>query len=79
MAHECPTCGLQCHCGGDIDDMVLPSRKHESRCDCCVCPDCKEDLQDCECGCDQCGEPFTFCFCPGSANYENEKNWTGLP
>ncbi len=20
MAHECPECGQQCYCGGDIDD-----------------------------------------------------------
>ena len=20
MAHECPECGMQCHCGGDIED-----------------------------------------------------------
>ena len=23
MAHECPDCGSQCHCGGDIDDLLL--------------------------------------------------------
>ena len=23
MSHECPVCGLLCHCGGDIDDMCL--------------------------------------------------------
>lgn len=21
MAHTCPTCGLRCHCSGDIDDI----------------------------------------------------------
>lgn len=21
MAHECPECGFNCHCGGDIDDI----------------------------------------------------------
>lgn len=21
MAHECPDCGVTCHCGGDIDDI----------------------------------------------------------
>ncbi|HKB54224.1 MAG TPA: hypothetical protein VKD22_09500 [Ramlibacter sp.] len=21
MAHDCPDCGMQCHCGGDIDDI----------------------------------------------------------
>jgi hypothetical protein len=23
MAHECPDCGLSCHCNGDIDDCLL--------------------------------------------------------
>jgi hypothetical protein len=23
MAHTCPKCGLICHCGGDIDDLVF--------------------------------------------------------
>jgi len=23
MAHNCPDCGLHCHCGGDIDDLLL--------------------------------------------------------
>lgn len=21
MAHECPECGMSCHCNGDIDDI----------------------------------------------------------
>lgn len=23
MAHRCNMCGLKCHCGGDIDDLIL--------------------------------------------------------
>jgi DNA-directed RNA polymerase subunit M/transcription elongation factor TFIIS len=26
MAHECPQCGLQCHCKGDIDDICFGER-----------------------------------------------------
>ena len=26
MAHECPDCGCQCHCGGDIDDLLSIDR-----------------------------------------------------
>lgn len=32
MAHECPECYRECHCGGDIDDINFgPS-------DSCTCP-----------------------------------------
>jgi hypothetical protein len=23
MSHECPDCGMTCHCGGDIDDICF--------------------------------------------------------
>jgi len=23
MGHECPECGVGCHCGGDIDDLII--------------------------------------------------------
>lgn len=32
MAHECPECGLRCHCGGDIDDLVFAGSKAEIAC-----------------------------------------------
>lgn len=35
MAHECPECGMRCHCNGDIDDIMLPSAKHEAACEHC--------------------------------------------
>ena len=38
MAHECPECGCRCHCGGDIDDIVLPSTRYENNCRCCPDP-----------------------------------------
>lgn len=31
MAHECPSCGRTCHCGGDIDDINFGE---EYSCDC---------------------------------------------
>ena len=33
MAHECPECGLNCHCGGDIDDTEFQGG--EETCTCC--------------------------------------------
>lgn len=35
MAHECPDCGLICHCRGDIDDLLL-NRDPEV----CACTHC---------------------------------------
>lgn len=35
MAHECPTCGLNCHCHGDIDDLVLNDTDSIEQCDHC--------------------------------------------
>lgn len=35
MAHECPECGLNCHCGGDIDDLRLNSDKYVNQCTHC--------------------------------------------
>ena len=37
MAHECPECGIACHCNGDIDDLLLPNEHHEAACE--HCPD----------------------------------------
>lgn len=33
MAHTCPKCGLQCHCGGDIDDLVMGEDPFCEHCD----------------------------------------------
>lgn len=49
MAHECPECGMKCHCNGDIDDMVLPSPKDESACVCCCCSACGGTSDECDC------------------------------
>lgn len=38
MAHICNNCGLKCHCGGDIDDLVL-SQGYD-------CPCCDKDEDD---------------------------------
>lgn len=35
MAHECPECGMLCHCGGDIDDLVFTSTRYELMCKHC--------------------------------------------
>lgn len=47
MAHECPDCGMQCHCNGDIDDCCHNFPKHQANCDHCYCDDCGE--QPCVC------------------------------
>ncbi len=35
MAHECPVCYMQCHCGCDIDDLMLNHWKYVSKCTHC--------------------------------------------
>lgn len=35
MAHECPECYCQCHCGGDIDDLLLNEDMFVNRCSHC--------------------------------------------
>ena len=37
MSHTCPTCGLNCHCGGDIDDCCFSDTDEEMNCT--HCPD----------------------------------------
>jgi hypothetical protein len=32
MAHSCPECGLNCHCGGDIDDCEFDGTIEQMRC-----------------------------------------------
>ena len=63
MAHECPECGLTCHCGGDIDDLRLPDKAAETACTHCVCKTCKREYSDCSCECDGCFSPLNSCCC----------------
>lgn len=49
MAHNCPNCGLRCHCGGDIDDLVFTDSEREAFCDHCKCWNCQHPLNDCMC------------------------------
>lgn len=44
MAHTCETCGMTCHCGGDIDDMCLETE--EALNSCTHCPDEGNDDDD---------------------------------
>lgn len=39
MAHECPSCGIRCHCNGDIDDLLLNRDRDVALCRCCPDPD----------------------------------------
>lgn len=34
MAHDCPECGMQCHCNGDIDDINFG--ESDEGCTCCI-------------------------------------------
>lgn len=45
MAHNCPDCSYTCHCGGDIDDMVMDGTKEEQHCT--HCPDEDDGEYDC--------------------------------
>jgi hypothetical protein len=36
MAHECPECADLCHCGGDIDDLLLNEDSAVNRCSHCL-------------------------------------------
>jgi hypothetical protein len=35
MAHECPECGMWCHCGGDIDDCGHNFEEYQNACTHC--------------------------------------------
>ena len=63
MSHECFVCGSICHCGGDIDDCLLPGSEEESSCMCCVCKTCRHDFDDCVCECKGCSSPMHSCCC----------------
>jgi hypothetical protein len=43
MSHECPRCGLLCHCNGDIDDCCFNRDEYVGACT--HCGD-DEDLED---------------------------------
>ena len=49
MAHECPDCGLICHCHGDIDDICLNDEAAICECRHCECPECGLLKSDCRC------------------------------
>ena len=44
MGHYCPDCGCQCHCHGDIDDLMLDLPHDQAVCD--HCPDDCFDEED---------------------------------
>ena len=44
MAHECPVCGMICHCNGDIDDIYIEFE--EDILFCTHCPDDEDDFED---------------------------------
>jgi len=50
MAHECPECGMLCHCGGDFDDINFGDGTAEAM-------NCRH------CDCDKCRKPREFCEC----------------
>ncbi len=33
--HDCPDCGIGCHCNGDIDDLLLNDDDDVDRCNHC--------------------------------------------
>jgi C4-type Zn-finger protein len=49
MAHECPECGMICHCGVDIDDCVMNDDDDVVACVHCVCKECGYLASDCDC------------------------------
>jgi len=46
MAHECPECWHNCHCGGDIEDM---NYGYNANCTHCDCKRCHQTLEHCIC------------------------------
>ena len=47
MAHECPRCGSCCHCGGDMDDVVVH--------DVTDCVHCEQSWKTEQSECERCG------------------------
>jgi len=68
MAHTCPECGQTCHCGGDIDDLILDFDEDVIGCTHCSDEDMEEYWDDMEedgcefvdggCGCCPYDEPI---------------------
>lgn len=58
MAHDCPECGMQCHCNGDIDDINFGE---SDECKCCIDKlygdNDEEDYEDDFDCCDNCDLP----------------------
>ncbi len=55
MSHECPSCGIACHCGGDIGDMILNEKRYIVHCLHCDYPDDVDEDDDPVDTCDECG------------------------
>ena len=49
MAHECPICYSNCHCGGDIDDICFSDTEEEMMCTHCNEDDTDDDEDDYTC------------------------------
>jgi len=60
MTHQCPDCGLTCHCGGDIDDLLLDLDKYVNGCTHCAGDDSEPDFYDYDDSeyCAHCGAPY---------------------
>lgn len=43
MAHECPECGLVCHCGSDIEDCLMNNEEDVQACIHCADLPTKDD------------------------------------
>jgi hypothetical protein len=63
--HECPTCGMFCHCSGDIDDILIPDSQAEANCICCP-DDAQDDEDDDEWFDDPRYNPVAFVWQPNS-------------
>lgn len=67
MAHECPECGLSCHCGGDIDDMLLNNDRYVHGCSHCWNEDEPYDLTDDEDWDDEGNDPHVITLPPAGS------------
>lgn len=53
MAHNCPECGCTCHCGGDMDDLLLSAERYVDG-----CTHCEPDEEEPEENCPHCGKSY---------------------
>jgi hypothetical protein len=51
MAHDCPDCYTQCHCGGDIDDINFGEDSHCKHYKKLECSGHQENCNDPKCPC----------------------------